>query len=831
MLALSCSPCEAMLQLDDSRPKSARLEHLANAHACGGAATWARPSSRGLGLASRLAGADNSVLPPDSPSGTRFVDDQREGTLLEGLRTLVGSSACSGPPRPRSAAKAVPPPLLTSSSICDRANDRNHSLTERIADWERATSQASKKEMILHEDMETREARFLELLASVQGAAHANIEGEGALSRLRLGELIAIELGAQDMRYFTVPLPARVADIAVTITCPSSSQVPAMFLSLTPGLRPTKTSHDIEGDAGDLHFRHEAEPGRSAFVLLVATDSEPYIGRLRCTARRPDDEAQSGGSGAASIRRLIEDRLAHLRQDPAELQHRVQAAKEHREKLTPALRDYARAHRRQIANCEPAHRARGLEQQKERRIERQTAAERRREENEEALVAKAERCLKKEEEWRRRKELEALLYERNVLLPKLWLQRMTVVVFCHSLSAKFREEKVEREDAKRRLRASQLIQKYALKHFCWKRRREMYSAAIAFRVGMVQYARHMRLAACMVAQSRVVWMLQARARGEGRLQVVSVVKSFLIKVKKLQRATRRFLRTREARMQALLRHFTAASAALAHQALDSRRGLASQRLSNLTTMGQAPATAAVGNERRAAAKSSPTGSSKNHTVPGVSGSVEWGSAEHPSTVSSVGMPAFFTAYGQRNDEDEAEDLLPIWLRRMILREHVSEMMKSYAERMKKYMVLKKELDFEMDAQRFVHGNSATVLRCQGMAKAPRTVEVSRMPLLYAQTYDAFVGGDKLFKAAIFNHRRAVRKVFNAWFRIWRGYGAQYGMHKRSYDALGACMLGMAMGTTPPRKVDSDGFLGRKLAEEECGERVGVRVTASHSLDD
>jgi len=125
--------------------------------------------------------------------------------------------------------------------------------------------------------------------------------------------------------------------------------------------------------------------------------------------------------------------------------------------------------------------------------------------------------------------------------------------------------------------------------------------------------------------------------------------------------------------------------------------------------------------------------------------------------------ADYLAMRKASKDPHAEDLLPGWCRRYALRQHVMEMMRSYPERLRKFVELKKELDVELDMRKM--GMTIRDFRLEALKKPPRSIELSRMPVLYAETYDAYRAGR--YKDVQHDHVRKLRKVWTVWYRVYR----------------------------------------------------------------
>jgi len=133
------------------------------------------------------------------------------------------------------------------------------------------------------------------------------------------------------------------------------------------------------------------------------------------------------------------------------------------------------------------------------------------------------------------------------------------------------------------------------------------------------------------------------------------------------------------------------------------------------------------------------------------------------------QPAFLTEFlargrRQQKDKDAAqEDLLPKWCKRYALRRHVIEMMQSYPDRMRKFLELKKDLSVELEMRKM--GMTVRDLRLEALKRPPKTIELSRLPVLYAETYDAYMSG--YYKEVQHDYVRRLRKVWTVWYRVYR----------------------------------------------------------------
>jgi len=310
-----------------------------------------------------------------------------------------------------------------------------------------------------------------------------------------------------------------------------------------------------------------------------------------------------------------------------------------------------------------------------------------------------------------------------------------------------------------------------------------------------------------------------------------LISTYLSMVRKLQRATRRYLLKREARTQALLHHFTAKACAVAYQALGMHGSRASFMAGDDHVVGDKAmssrkslkmsrklirkaidkdidgATVAVTpnltDKRKSMVK-------KNSNKGGSSGKFRQSISSKRSSRASFALqedsavaawasrrsagPMFLTDYTSKmcDLERSGEDLMPAWFRRIVLRTHVVEMMYSYPRRMCQFLDLKKERDLERDVQKI--SGKAFVL--QGMHKPPRTIEMARIPVLYSQTYEEWCDGIK-YKDVVHNYHRQCKKILDAWYRVrvCRGYGATQAGHNDIGAALGSaanCAVGSVL---------------------------------------
>jgi hypothetical protein len=126
---------------------------------------------------------------------------------------------------------------------------------------------------------------------------------------------------------------------------------------------------------------------------------------------------------------------------------------------------------------------------------------------------------------------------------------------------------------------------------------------------------------------------------------------------------------------------------------------------------------------------------------------------------------------------EQADLLPDWCRRYTLRQHVQMMMKTYPDRMQKFLELKKELSVEIEMRKM--GMTVRDLRLESLKKPPKTIELSRMPVLYSETYDRYIAG--YYKEVKHDYIRSIRKVWVLWYRVYRRIDVR-GSRKPSKDS-------------------------------------------------
>jgi len=388
-----------------------------------------------------------------------------------------------------------------------------------------------------------------------------------------------------------------------------------------------------------------------------------------------------------------------------------------------------------------------------------------------AHLARAEWWTNKEEAWRLESERAGEEHIEVVVRPGDWLVRLIAVSAIESLRVRALEEKAYNIELKSKLRSSRVIQEWSFRRGVWK---------------------SSRMHRDFVTEEQVI---------------------------RIQRHVRRFLWKREARVQALLKYFNAsfalsilppeiggtvmarAAEVQAHQSQSPSHS----RPQSPTRKGNKPKAKVVidkaedsspvlgeGATRRLQKKTSFVGEAKLHS-------------QHP------GAPSFVTALHRHLMQGETleEDLMPTWLRRLVLRDHVAQMTSSYPDRMKAYMALKQENDLDIEARRWCGIGSDSSAAGQLMQTGkPRVVEVWRMPLLYAQTYEDYAN-TKRFHVVIHNFKRQVRKVMRAWHRLARGFGVQYASRPTNRNLVQAALhpgvAGNSIGTSlhVARRIDTE----------------------------
>lgn len=763
-----------------ARPTSAQLPGLGGRTAV--PPQWLLPvasTAGGAPGAGAAAGAASSAA-PTAPLAGGVAELETTGTegLLGGLRRLARRSAPTQALRPCSANVSARRDLLAGSSLCTRANAR----LEGLEDWVDNIDCAARAKTMTR-DSETSEknreaiARFQELLEAVDVAMGVSLDPDSVIPEkpLHAGSLIVQEFAPLEHRFFVVPLPPRTAEVVVSAARVGGGAPAAIYASAATGARPSKSDFELEAEAGELSYRHEVEPGRGMLHLCIASGEDTCEFRIRCVFRRPAE--QEAVPGSYSLRRRIQERLAHLREAPEELKALVTAARKHqrcKQREMRKVKDFAAIHRTQVSAQRPsraqAHQLQAISQKATKR----SVVARRREEIEQESTARALLWTHKEDDWQRERKGQAWRHDQMVLRPEQWLERLLVVAYAERLRGEFLRAKAVREWAQKEANAASMIQRSFRRWWTLRRKWHVRSHAVKLRCALQAFCRHARVAVVSVAQPRVAWLLRTHGLSMESPSTCSVIKEFVSHIKRAQRAYRRNVRVRRARVEALTPRFTAAAALAAWEAAEAASGLGAPAAgpgpgprSTRDGSGARPPLWDSAHAARAGSGTGLGGAAPRRGRGAVEEPEPRAAAAAPRASGSAraapqGAPAFVRELRASRGQ-EPEEPLPGWLRRQVLQRHVLEMQRAYPERLRRFLDLKRELQVEQELQRMGLGQPSA--RLAALRKPPRAVELARLPALYTETYDAFLRGG--FKEEQHLRKCILGKLLRLWSRIAR----------------------------------------------------------------
>jgi hypothetical protein len=311
---------------------------------------------------------------------------------------------------------------------------------------------------------------------------------------------------------------------------------------------------------------------------------------------------------------------------------------------------------------------------------------------------------------------------------------------------------------------------------------------------MIAFTRHSRIGIHNMAQAPLRWFMRSYAQKFQEPDMLSLLKLFLGRVKLVQRAFRKLLIIRQARVEALMCHFLAAD----FVAEDAKQGIVPEHdfeeqedkcMRNQKSHGatlhvpdmksrakaqpvvrrlslggarsevseddpQAKSTRRVSSKestRRLSSKESPRDELRKPTRRESTRRTSRDRKAFAESESTSRVPAYVRDY-------RGVELLPDFLRLKVLREHVYEMQYSFASRMRAFEKRKKDRQIAQD----LHDMG---FEAEGYyeEQRPRPIELRRLKKLYSNTYDRYLHGD--FKSLIHLRDRMMEKYFRAWRRI------------------------------------------------------------------
>lgn len=311
--------------------------------------------------------------------------------------------------------------------------------------------------------------------------------------------------------------------------------------------------------------------------------------------------------------------------------------------------------------------------------------------------------------------------------------------------------------------------------------KKLYRNVLSLRLAAIVFARSMQPPKKAQAQERLQWFLPKALSNKKTPGLGDLIKRFTSAVRRVQQAYRSRRMVRTAQADALLIHFCAEnlvskvmanmlkvqeeskeqaeSKARAKAAslppppppsatTGSKKGGKTGKASAAKASGQAPKEKEVKVEKEKEKEKPPS----QGQGPGRRGAVK----QPDSSISLDGAPDWLQIY-----RSEGEELLPLFIRKHVIRQHVFWMHSTYRSRIADYVKKKEELAAEIELKRLGLGDTKEKLKA--IEHIPQVIEVARMPDLYQQTYDDFV--NDAFRELIHSRARVMRKVFTPWVRL------------------------------------------------------------------
>jgi len=630
------------------------------------------------------------------------------------------------------------------------------------------------------------QARFHELVTQIDEAFNGGVPEEtrtGPAVIFRPGSVVEETLEANSVMFFIVPLPRRKVEMIVNMV-KLSGAMPELFGSDTE-TRPRAKNHEIEAEGGEILYRYDPDlQARTALYLGVETSEHPSSFRLRSAIRRfagdGGEDANPSGS-LTSARNRIAQKLAEINKDNLTrdaFKEREQEAKAHMRRKGACDKNFTRINQQKVQDW-----ADGLDVHNQKLAALHNArlalVERRREEVEEAREHRMNWWVDKFEVRRLEKEEEARLEQEALMQVKRrqdWLIYLTHVSFAMTLFNSAREEKARREMAHKIANAVQTIQRCALRSISAFRRRKLYRNVIKMRLAVIAMARQMRPNVNTMAQDRLQWFLNLHLHSRAEPSVSATIKRYMNAVRKVQRAFRRGLMIRAAQTEALMNHFSQENlvkhelAILMEDTRLSPEAKATIRKSLHSDGSIAPAkTKSPG---KASEVPKPGKAAKKVEKPKAESKPEKRRGAVVMDFNAVipdYAPAWVLSY-------QGEEILPLYLRKHVIRLHVGQMHGSYRRRIAEWEKKKQELALDIELSKMQLGEKSAQLK--EIEFVPQVVEVRRIRGLFHETYNCWMNGG--FKEMRHNRRRQESWIFELWKRTHRGLAEEADVTQQAF---------------------------------------------------
>lgn len=723
-----------------------------------------RPSTR-LSQSRPDSSTFGVLSPPTSPSVFQCHREDDEGDyLLEQLRRLASHAASSRAPSPlfshddsparfdRPRSQASRRTIMThQTEFCERANDH---IDEFLQKWQpRAKPSRSKKVPGLGladpEELPGAEieARFHALLKGIdQAFTGGDLEEtrNWPVATLRVGNVVEDTLEANSILYLVVPLPRRKVEVVVTVIRLSGSTVG--IYGSDSNQRPTARNCEFEADGGELCYPYDPAQPRAALYICIESGEQGCCCRIRVSLRRfnADGSAFDASCNVGAIHRVAhkvsairDNNLARI-----EFQARLKDAKMHLSKKKVHLTNYLDVNQAAVHEIEAEGLAERHKRMAKQQMQKLESAAFRRDEVQKATEERIQSWIDRAELRRLGRE-EQLQKERNRQLCEERRSRFMLYMLTLSFGLRlFRTSKLvkaEREQIVRNTQASQRIQTWFFRFWCRNRRKKLYLNILKFRSSVMLVARQLKPLQRVSSQLRIKSFLQQSLEFKQNRSMPDVVRHFIAKVTRIQRAVRRIRRIREAYASALLMHFTAAnmvSKVLSTmikdiltnhdpKLLEGKADLESERMQPIVSAKLGRCNSLKPFKRR--------------------GAILLGEVHYHNE------PNFVKAYNGR-------ELLPAFIRSFVIRQHVQEMQSTFKSRCEDWSNRKQEFDVELEVLRM--GLQESNSQLDGLKRGPQLVELSRLRALYEDTYDAWTNNE--FRHIEFWRKTRLRQALSSW---------------------------------------------------------------------
>lgn len=629
----------------------------------------------------------------------------------------------------------------------------------------------------------------------VQGIDSVLSGGMGSCRLVRKDEVVSETVSLHGQRHYKFNLPGR--PTLVTVSLVKQSGITPVLWGSTSIERPNSKNHDIKGKDDKVVYEHaithadeqdemaaqvdrrtvvptcrelfvtvEAEAGECSYSLKVKHSAMKIV--LTKAEIKVQIQRQRGG---------WESRILDLQREPAqreEFEEHILKLQDNivmKRKEVYGTLDHTAMNVTFTEETDARTKLLAIKKKAMQRCARQDEAQKRREVTEKEREIKLVEWLNRAEIRRKAKlEQDRMRRDKDKLqeMQRDWLSRMAVVAYAEKLKTMSLDARELQRYLAQKAVSATIIHKFVLKTLGKSRRQNLYKNIVRARIAFTAYARHGRLAVFQATMPVVKTFLETNTFHREVPSLVGALTHFKSKVLMLQRWWSSIRTIRSAYVELFLSTWTEIQPELykaeaEKQAIDEHQLAQEHRHSSTTSHG-------AGNGRHA----TPHGPHGGHGAAHGGTHSGHGGGGHPSTPhvrrrkSTDG--AFRTALDRQKHIEMAQDQLPDYIAKVILRDYIVQMQKSHRRRIAQWIEEVKQENFQHDLEGFLVAKPEADSDGESESEddvalhRPRRVYVDRDELkaLVKESLAKWKHGE--WREIRMNRLRLMRRPFKAWQR-------------------------------------------------------------------